>query len=150
MTGFVLDCSVTMAWCFSDEFNDYASSVQDALQHTQARVPAIWYFEVANVLVVGERRARLTAEDSVAFLSLVARLPIEIVPPETADGMSNTLAIAKQTGFSAYDSAYIDLATRENVPLATLDKSVAAAAQAFGVQLFDPMHRPDRANGGNE
>ncbi len=81
--GFVLDCSVTMSWCFEDETDAYADSVQDALTSVRAVVPTIWPLEVANALIVGERRKRLDEARSTRFFAMLSGLPI-VVDDETA------------------------------------------------------------------
>ena len=138
MKAFVLDCSVTMAWCFDDEFSSYAAAVQDRLSNHRAFVPAIWVFEVANVLAVGERRGRMTQDDSARFLALLGRLPIEISPVETGGGIAPILDSARTSGLSCYDAAYLDMARRFGMPLATLDRKLPEAAATVGVARFDP------------
>lgn len=73
---FVLDCSVTVAWFFEDETDDYAEAVEDTLTKAMALVPSLWRLEVANALLVGERRKRTTEAKVTAFLSLLKLLPI--------------------------------------------------------------------------
>jgi hypothetical protein len=81
--GFVLDCSLSLAWCFPDEHAPYPQSVLDALATTAAAVPSLWFLEVANALLVGERRGRCTAADITTWLGFLAALPIHTDPAST-------------------------------------------------------------------
>lgn len=135
MTRLVLDCSVTMAWCFEDETCDYADLVLDSLRDGEAWVPAIWPLEVSNVLVVAERRARLTQAEATRFLQLVGRLPLHQDVLTTARAFSEVMATARLYDLSCYDAAYLELALRRGVALATLDNRLKAAAASAGVPL---------------
>ncbi len=133
---FVLDNSVVMAWCFRDVGDDYADAVLESLAGSEALVPGIWPLEVANVLVVAERRRRLSETDSARFLALLTDLPLRVIqePPLRVTGA--ILALARETGLSSYDASYLDLAMREGAPLATLDHGLRKAAAKVGVALF--------------
>ncbi len=98
----MLDCSVVMAWCVVDKSNDYADQVLAALESVEAVAPAIWPLAVGNVLAVAERRNRLTAADSVRFLSLIQELPIRVIQetPERMIGPILSLARANEFSFS--------------------------------------------------
>lgn len=134
MRRFVLDCSVTMAWCFEDEADHYSDGVLAALSGSSAVVPGLWPLEVANVLMVSERRGRLTREDAQRFLEHLASLPISVDPivPEAGE----LLAVARAHRLSAYDAAYLHLAVRTHLPLATRDRTLRAAAKAARVGSF--------------
>ena len=134
MSGFVLDCSVGMAWCFEDEADRYADGVLDRLVEESALVPPLWPLEIANVLIVAERRRRLRRSDSARFLELVGALPIE-VDTATPDP-SHLLAVVREHGLSAYDAAYLALAMREGIPLATRNRALDKAARRCGVSLL--------------
>ncbi|MEO6811114.1 MAG: type II toxin-antitoxin system VapC family toxin, partial [Isosphaeraceae bacterium] len=134
--GFVLDCSVTMAWCFDDEATAYTNSVRDQLTDGRAVVPSLWPLEVVNATLVGERRKRLDEARGQRFLTLLDALPI-IVDDETVHRAFGEIAhLARAHQLSAYDAAYLELAMRLGLPLATLDSKLKAAAQAVGVSLF--------------
>ena len=138
MTGFVMDCSVTMAWCFEDESDPFAGEILTALRSAEARVPSLWPLEVANCLAVAERRGRLREADSRRFADLLGQLPIS-VDLETAErALGPVLDLSRQHRLSSYDAAYLELAMRLGVPLATRDNSLARAARAGGVSLFQP------------
>lgn len=135
MTRFVLDSSVTMAWCFEDEQQEYADRLLDALHHTRALVPAIWPLEVANVLLVGRRRQRITAAESTIFINNLISLPIDIETAPLQQTWSDLLNLADELDVSSYDAAYLELALRHNLPLATLDEKLKAAARRARIDL---------------
>jgi predicted nucleic acid-binding protein len=131
---FVIDTSVAMAWCFEDEATPATDSVLDLLGNDQAVVPAIWPLEVANVLLVAERRGRLTEAQASRFLELLAQLPINVDTSPT--DMAGIVATGRRHTLSSYDAAYLLLAERLGATLATLDKPLAKAARKAGVQLL--------------
>jgi predicted nucleic acid-binding protein len=137
-TWFVLDCSVVFAWFFGDESNSYADAVAKGLATSSAIVPAIWPLEVANTLVVGERRNRCTAAQATAFLSRLGNLPIDVDDQSAQAAWLTTLPIARSQKLSAYDAAYLELAVREGVAIATLDERLQAAAVALGISRHVP------------
>jgi predicted nucleic acid-binding protein len=134
--SFVVDNSVVMSWCFEDEASPYADAALDALRRSCALVPAVWGYEAANVLVVAVRRKRLKREDARRFAATLRRLPIEAAPQPDKAAVAALLDLADETGLSAYDAAYLDLARREHLPLATTDAALRKAAVAAGVDLF--------------
>jgi predicted nucleic acid-binding protein len=136
--AFVLDCSVTMAWFFQDEAAAYAEAVQDALTTVEAVVPATWPLEVANTLVMGERRRRSTEAQAATWLSYLRALPVVIDDETAVQAWGDTLRLARAHRLSAYDAAYLELALRRGLPLATLDDRLKAAAAAAGVTQFAP------------
>ena len=136
--GFVLDCAVTMAWCFDDEATPYTDSVRDCLVDMRAVVPSIWSLEAANATIMGERRKRLDEARSRRFFVLLEALPI-ILDDETATrAFADTVALARTYQLSAYDAAYLELAIRRGLPLACLDGKLRTAAAAAGVVIFSP------------
>ena len=135
MSRFVVDCSVTMAWCFKDEEDEYSLSALEALGGATAVAPSIWPLEVANVLVIAERRDRVSEADSQRFLALLGGLPIAIDRAIAALRMPQLVALARHHRLSAYDAAYLDLAQREAVPLATRDLSLRRAMHSAGIEL---------------
>lgn len=138
MSRFVLDCSVTMAWCFADEADQYAEEVLGALEGGFAIVPAVWAYEVSNVLLVAERRRRLQRADTVRFLALLSALPIEVEAAAGVAGITALVTLGRERRLSAYDAAYLDLALREQLPLATRDGALRSAARAADVRHFAP------------
>ncbi len=132
---FVLDNSIVMAWCFEDESNVLADSILESLQRSKAIVPAIWPLEVGNVMLVAERRGRLSEADSTRFLSMLSSLPVYSEPETRQRAMSNILFLAREQQLSTYDASYLDLAMRQGIPLATLDKRLMHAADVCQVDL---------------
>jgi len=132
---FVLDASVSFAWAFEDEQNAIADHAAQLLQtgFETAYAPDIWWYEMRNILVVGERRGRISPASTALFLQQIARLRIELVA-ERDD--SELLEIARRHKLAVYDAAYLALAQRNGLPLATLDKNLEAAAAAEGVEVL--------------
>lgn len=131
---FVLDTSITVAWCFNDEATDATDAVLDRLSDEQAAVPAIWPLEVANVLLVAERRGRLNEAQASRFVELLAQLPIEV--DDSTIGLPAVVAAGSQHVLTSYDASYLLLAERLGASLATLDQRLATAANNAGVQLL--------------
>ncbi len=131
---FVLDCSVTMAWVFRDEATDRTEALRDALVTELAVAPELWPIEVANVLLVATRRGRLAEDDWRRIFADLGALPIE-VDPNTSNQALQILDLAHRHGISAYDAAYLELALRMQLPLATLDRKLAAACLSAGVAV---------------
>jgi predicted nucleic acid-binding protein len=130
---FVIDTSVAMAWCFEDETTDATDAVLDKLRTDQATVPAVWPLEIANVLLVAERRARLSEAQASRFLELLAQLPIDV--DDSPTDMAGIVAAGRRHSLSSYDASYLVLAERLGTSLATLDRRLAAAAVNAGVRL---------------
>jgi predicted nucleic acid-binding protein len=136
--GFVLDCSVTMAWCFDDEATPYTDCVRDCLADMRALVPSIWSLEAANATISGERRKRLDEARSRRFFVLLEALPIILDQETGTRAFGHTVALARTYQLSSYDAAYLELAIRRGLPLACLDGKLRTAAIAAGVVLFSP------------
>ena len=135
MTAFVLDCSITMSWCFEDEASPDADRLLDRLRGEGAIVPMLWFWEVANVLNSAVRRGRLASAEVTARLQLLATLPIEADPDGVSRAWRETLMLAQTHSLTAYDAAYLELALRHGVELATLDQELRAAAVGLGLKV---------------
>jgi predicted nucleic acid-binding protein len=131
---FVVDTSVTMAWCFEDEATDATEAILDRLKDERAIAPALWSFELANALLVAERRGRLTETQSSHFLALLKQLPIDV--EDDAVDAAELVAVGRRHLLSGYDAAYLALAERMGVPLATRDERLATAARTASVQVL--------------
>jgi predicted nucleic acid-binding protein len=136
--AFVLDNSIVMAWIFEDETDANAEAVLASLASTRAVAPSLWPLEVANALLVGERRKRIAEAKIIQWLNVLGTLPIDIDGETAAHAWGDTIALARGHKLSAYDAAYLELAIRRRLPLATLDGPLKAAAKAVGVLLYDP------------
>lgn len=136
MSGFVLDCSVAVAWCIDDE----AAVETDALMKQAASEGALaawlWSLEIADVLLQAVRRHRLEMADAVARLELLRSLPIRIDDATAERAWRETLALARAEGLTTYDAAYLELALRRGLPLATRDHELRQAADRNGVELL--------------
>jgi len=134
---FVLDASVAVAWCFEDEATKFTEGVLDLLSAgAEAVVPSIWPLEVSNALLVAERRKRIALAKVTALLVRIAGLPISVMPTDAKRAFEQILPMARQQGLSQYDAAYLELAVREGLALATLDGELQRAAKATGVELL--------------
>ena len=136
MPRFVLDASVTLAWCFEDEASEWTDLLLARLKAgDQATVPAHWPVEVVNALLVAIRRGRIPREKGTRFFEDLCALPIPVDPKSTESAFDRVFPLAEQHGLTIYDAAYLELATREGIPLATLDSDLQRGARAAGVVL---------------
>jgi predicted nucleic acid-binding protein len=133
---FVLDASVAVSWCFEDESSDFADGILDLLRTgSEAITPALWPLEVANALVIAEWRKRISEAKVMSHLSDIRRLPVLIEPTDLARAFDQILSVARQRHLTEYDAAYLELALRRGLPLATLDNQLRRAARQAGVPL---------------
>jgi predicted nucleic acid-binding protein len=135
--AFVLDGSITMVWGFEDEADDYAEAILGRMPDLQAHVPSLWPLEVANALLVGERRKRITPADTARFLAILDAFPITVDGETVAHAWADTMHLARAHNLSSYDASYLELAIRLGLPLAAQDGKLKAAAEAVGVPLFE-------------
>ncbi len=117
---FVLDCSVAISWCLVDENNDYANAILAMMSDCEAFVPGIWSLEIANVLLVAERRNRITQEQSSEAIALLQSLLIQIDTATDTFALSTTLALGRQEGLA-------ETASRCGVELVTVDEETPEA-----------------------
>ena len=140
MPSLVLDNSVAMRWCFKDGSEAdliYADNVLDSLTSDYTfLVPNLWHLEAANVVVRAQKRQWLTTEQMDKFLDLVGQLPLTVDNQTAKQAMSATILLASEHNLSAYDAAYLELALRYQVPLATLDADLRKAANKINVPIF--------------
>lgn len=137
MTGFVIDASSALAWCFEDEAGPEADALIDRVAAEGAAVPVLWFLELANGLAVGERRGRIKAAESATFVAMIEELPIVVDQATDRRALHETMALAREHRLTAYDAAYLETAMRLGIPLATGDPSLAAAASLVGVALLN-------------
>jgi predicted nucleic acid-binding protein len=131
--SFVLDASVSACWALDDEDDPIGDVALDRADTDGMVVPSLWWFEVRNLLVMAERRNRSTVGKTGSFLAQLRRLDLSIdrLPAE-----EDIFTLARRHRLTVYDSAYLELAVRRGLPLATLDKKLAAAAKSEGVALI--------------
>lgn len=129
---FVLDSSIAGPWILADEPSDVAARIAHRLLDEDALVPALWWYEVRNLLVVCERRRRLNRSDSDAFLLQLSNYPIQV---DTGFDWDHMMRLARKHQLTVYDASYLELAMRHAVPLATLDRALQRAAKNEGVEL---------------
>ena len=133
-----LDASVALAWCFAEERTAFTETVLDELTTgAEALVPSIWPFEVANALLIAERHNRITASQTAAFLQRISNLPFVVDPIRIDRAFGPILLTGKNYKLTEYDAAYLELALREGVPLATLDERLQQAARTAGVAMVE-------------
>jgi predicted nucleic acid-binding protein len=144
--AWVFDASIAMAWCFVDEKTPDTDKLLHRLNLDPAIVPSLWHLEIANVLTQAMRtKKRLTHSERSEFLETMARAKIEVDTQTSLQAWTATLNIADQYVLSAYDAAYLELALRLGIELATLDQELRAAAKKAGVKVI-PRYPPTPAH----
>lgn len=138
-SSLVIDASVTLSWCFSDEANSISQGVLNALEAgVEAVVPCLWPLEVTNILIAAERRGRITSALAEEFLSDLRELTLTVDPVDVMLTFGNIRQLARKHKLSAYDAAYLELAIRKGIPLVTLDADLKKAAISSAVEIFQP------------
>lgn len=136
MAEFVIDCSVAAAWRFADEQTNYDNAVlQVVAAPTQAAAPRLWAYEIRNSALMGVRRRRISNTHAEAFLKSLDSLPERLSDPLLYD---EVFSLAIRNNLTVYDAAYLDLALREGLPIASLDAALIRAAARSGVAIFQP------------
>ena len=125
-----------MSWCFAGEATIESSELQDRLERESALVPIHWYLEVLNVLAMAEKRKRIKAAKSAEFLSLLEAFEIEVDGEPPARALSQLLPLCRSHGLTSYDAAYLDLAMRRRLPIATLDDELRRGAKALNIEVL--------------
>jgi predicted nucleic acid-binding protein len=134
---FVADASITLSWCFEDEATAWTDRLLDQLRNgDQILVPAHWPTEVSNGLLMALRRKRIQPDRPALFWDELAILPIEVEPPLVPDQAKAILVLSEQHGLTVYDAAYLELARRRGLPLATRDSDLLRAAPRENVPLI--------------
>jgi predicted nucleic acid-binding protein len=136
VTGFVLDASVAVAWCFDDEGTPAAWALLDRLDTAQGYVPALWALEIGNILLGAERRRRITQARAVLFLGILGDLDIRVDPDLPGRALRDVLPLARERGLTTYDATYLELAMRLGLPLATKDAALIRAAKALRIRTL--------------
>ncbi len=132
----VIDASVAIAWCFADEATAEGDAVLDRVRNNGGKVPSLWHLEVANVLRQAERKGRISEAGVSQRLEQLAQLSIATDFDTAARAWGPTLALARAHTLTVYAAAYLELATRLGLPLASKDKELLAAARSSGVEVI--------------
>ena len=133
---FVLDCSIAIAWLFDDEASPETDALLGRLRDGGALVPGHWRLELGNVLTQAERRNRIAGAQIAAYLDLLDRLPITTDAETERRALREILTLARTENLTTYDAAYLELAMRRNVQLATRDRTLIRAARGIGVETL--------------
>ena len=136
MTELVLDASVALAWCFRDERTEATAELLERVQTDAAAVPSLWHLEVVNVLALAERRRRITPAESLELIALLEMLEIVVDEETPARAFTRVLDLAREEGLTAYAAAYLELAMRLGIPLASKDADLCDAAERLGVDVL--------------
>ena len=132
----VIDASVTVAWCFEAEKTPYTEEILGKIyQGAEAIVPSLWSFEIVNALLQAERRKRITAAQATVFLNQLESVNLTIDSAPLSRVFDWIFLEARQQNLTAYDAAYLELALRRSLPLATLDHNLKKAAKDLGVPI---------------
>ena len=136
MTGIVIDAFVALARCFPDEASECPDGVLVALEGRAILVPVLWSVEMTNAVLMAERRKRVKQPKIRRFVELLDAQTVIMDSQSVTESVSNILPIAREYGLSVYDAAYLDVAVRHAVPLATLDSALQKAARKAGIEIF--------------
>ena len=140
MRQIVLDNSIVLSWCLADEDVPIAERAMRLVVEEGAIVPGVWWYELRNALVVNERRGRLDAGDTRSTLADLRKLRIAIDHDHDEAAL---LDLSRQHDLSVYDAAYLEVAQRRALPLASLDRRLCTAATSCHVALLEEDHRRD-------
>ena len=133
MNTLVLCSDITLGWCVPGrQQNDYPLAILERLRVSSAVVPAVWPHEVGDLLLEQEKSGRIKSADTLRFLELLGKLPITVQPDQPQRTLSEVLALARESGLSVTAAAYLDLAIRKGLPLATQRQDLCHAARALG------------------
>jgi predicted nucleic acid-binding protein len=131
----VLDASLTVSWYFDDEATPLTDAILDRVSENGAVVPTLWRLEVANAFQSAIRRKRMTVRYRDEALIGLTQLPITTDADTDTYAWTTTLRLAERFALTIYDAAYLELAQRQSLPLATLDAELREAAAALGCSL---------------
>ncbi len=134
--SFVIDCSVAMAWCFLDEGTASTQKLLERMDGEAALVPAWWFLEITNVLVLAEKKGRIKSEKVAEFVAMIECFDLEIDEEAQARAFRHLLPLCRTHQLTSYDAIYLDLAVRRKLPLASLDEPLRKAAKKLGVKLL--------------
>ncbi len=134
--SFVLDASIALAWCFSDESTAFTHKLLVQLENDIALVPTIWSLEVGNILIMAERRKRISYAEMVQFLELLSALRIEVDADTPSKAFHEVLSLTYSEKLTTYNATYVELAMRHGLPLASKDLELCKTAKRLGVHVI--------------
>jgi len=134
--SFVVDNSVALTWCFEDERTPATTALLEQVGELGGLAPMLWPLEAVNGLLVAERRGRLDASRHRRLAGFLHALPITLDAETASQAWTETMHLAVRFGLSAYDAAYLELAQRRKLPLASLDRDLRSAATALGLSVL--------------
>ena len=139
MISFVLDASMTLAWCFPDEATPFTESVLDRLESggEEAITNSLWAYEVGNGIRMAERRNRISGEKGTGLLEYIYSLPVEVIEAPAGEILGSIAKLSREENLTVYDASYLRLAIVERLPLATLDGPLIQAARRQGVEVLE-------------
>lgn len=137
--SWVLDASMTLAWCFGEESTPSSRALLGSLlrEECKAVVPSLWPYEVGNGLRMAVRRRRVSIDQCDRLLSFVSLLPVEMVELTTGHIFGAMAKLAEREKLTLYDASYLYLASQDSLPLVSLDRSLCAAARRQGIEVLD-------------
>lgn len=139
MTRFVLDNSVAMRWLMPSVRKPdqrYAEKVLESMEAADALVPELWRLEASNVLLCAERNGEVTRGEAEAFISRMEKLSIRVDSSAWEHAFGPAMSLARACNLTSYDAAYLELAVRESLMLASLDRALINAAKEVGVGIY--------------
>lgn len=134
--GFILDASIALSWCFIDESTPQTMALLERLEKETAKVPVIWPLEISNILLSAQRRKRISYADMIQYLEMFNIINIQIDLETVERSFHEITSLAYSEHLTAYDAAYLELAIRTGLPLATKDQQLQKASRQLGVQLL--------------
>jgi predicted nucleic acid-binding protein len=134
--SFVVDCSVAMTWLFKHEATPQITKLLRRLATEAALVPGLWFLEITNVVILAERKRRITAAETAKFMADLSALDIEVDPEPLERAFERLAPLCRTHALTSYDALYLELAVRRQLPLATLDEPLRKAARKLGVKLL--------------
>ena len=133
----VLDCSAALSWCFEDEMTVASRRLLTTVMDGEVVVPSLWHLEIINILQMAERKNRITQAQTTEFLTLLGKLNIAVDEQTSLRAFNGTIDLCRLTSLTAYDAAYLELALRRGLKLASKDKMLLKISKALGVKVLD-------------
>jgi predicted nucleic acid-binding protein len=136
----VLDASVALSWCFEDESSPAADRILESLATEYAIVPAHWTLEISNILLLAARKKRIAETQLPQIIDLLSQLNIYVVSETSSRALHEIFLLGKEEHLTSYDAAYLELAMRHKLPLASKDAQLCKSARKLGVEVIGLIH----------